>query len=78
MKNEIRLSPKDTLKSAILSQWEEQQKLNKELNEKLLDTLTIKDLKKIHKLNEIALQTARKANLKEMKEIIKLGLSFMN
>ena len=78
MKNEIKVSVKDTLKSAILAQWEEQQKLNKELNEKLLDTLSIKDLQKIHKLNEVALQIARKANLKEMKDVVHLGLSFMN
>jgi hypothetical protein len=78
MKNEIRLTPKDTLKSAIMAQWEEQQKLNKELNEKLLNILTIEDLKKIHKLNEEALQIARKANLKEMKDIVHFGLSFMN
>lgn len=74
-KNVIKITKKSMLKSAILAQQEEQLKLAREMNEKLLDSLTIKELEKIHKLNEIALQVARKADLKEMKQIVKLGLS---
>lgn len=71
----IKITKKSMLKSAILAQQEEQLKLAREMNEKLLDSLTIKELEKIHKLNEMALQIARKADLKEMKQIVKLGLS---
>lgn len=71
----IKITKKSMLKSAILAQQEEQLRLSREMNEKLLDSLTIKELEKIHKLNEIALQVARKADLKEMKQIVKLGLS---
>jgi len=71
----IKITKKSMLKSAILAQQEEQLKLAREMNEKLLDSLTIKELEKIHKLNEMALQVARKADLKEMKQIVKLGLS---
>lgn len=78
MKKEIRLSTKDTLKSAIMAQWEEQQKLSQKFSEKLLNTLTIKDLKKIHTMNEITLQTIKKADLKEMTKMVKFSLSFMN
>lgn len=77
MKNEnvIKITKKSMLKSAILAQQEEQLKLAREMNEKLLNSLTIKELEKIHKLNEMALQIARKADLKEMKQIVQLGLS---
>lgn len=71
----IKITKKSMLKSAILAQQEEQLRLAREMNEKLLDSLTIKELEKIHKLNEMALQVAKKADLKEMKQIVKLGLS---
>ena len=74
-KNVIKITKKSMLKSAILAQQEEQLKLAREMNEKLLNSLTIKELEKIHKLNEMALQIARKADLKEMKQIVQLGLS---
>ena len=74
-KNVIKITKKSMLKSAILAQQEEQLKLAREMNEELLDSLTIKELEKIHKLNEMALQIARKADLKEMKQIVQLGLS---
>ena len=71
----IKITKKSMLKSAILAQQEEQLRLAREINEKLLNSLTVKELEKIHKLNEMALQVARKADLKEMKQIVKLGLS---